>query len=98
MPATAIDAMAKSGAGFAGFATWFDMTPAHPDMLAMPDPDTRHPAAVEAGGRLGRPAICIMDGKPVDAERRASVLKRLIAKAAGAGLRAEDRRRVRISF
>ena len=30
VPATAIDAVAKSGAGFAGFATWFDMTPADP--------------------------------------------------------------------
>ena len=28
---------AKSGAGFAGFAVWFDMTPAHPDLLAMAD-------------------------------------------------------------
>ena len=27
VPAGAIDAVAKSGAGFAGFATWFDMTP-----------------------------------------------------------------------
>ena len=38
VPASAIDAVAKSGAGFAGFATWFDMTPADPDILAMPDP------------------------------------------------------------
>ena len=29
VPATAIDTMAKAGAGFAGFAVWFDMTPAH---------------------------------------------------------------------
>jgi glutamine synthetase len=33
VPASAIDAVAKSGAGFAGFATWFDMTPADPDNL-----------------------------------------------------------------
>ena len=32
--------MAKSGAGFAGFATWLDMTPADPDVFAMPDPDS----------------------------------------------------------
>lgn len=37
VPAQAIDAMAASGAGFAGFATWMDMTPADPDMFAMPD-------------------------------------------------------------
>ena len=30
--------MQVEGAGFAGFATWLDMTPAHPDMLAVPDP------------------------------------------------------------
>ena len=30
----------KDGAGFAGFATWLDMTPADPDMFAMPDPDS----------------------------------------------------------
>ena len=40
VPATAIDAMAKAGAGFAGFAVWFDMTPAHPDILVSPDPET----------------------------------------------------------
>ena len=40
VPAAAISDMQKEGAGFAGFATWLDMTPAHPDMLAVPDPDT----------------------------------------------------------
>jgi len=35
VPATAIDTMAKAGAGFAGFAVWFDMTPAHADILVM---------------------------------------------------------------
>ena len=38
VPASAIDAVAKSGAGFAGFAVWYDMTPADPDILATPDP------------------------------------------------------------
>ncbi|MBD2120939.1 type III glutamate--ammonia ligase [Trichocoleus sp. FACHB-262] len=37
VPTAAIDAMATSGAGFAGFATWLDMTPADPDMFALPD-------------------------------------------------------------
>src|SRR5258708_12144705 len=40
VPASAMDGVAKSGAGFAGFAVWFDMTPADSDMLAAPDPDT----------------------------------------------------------
>jgi glutamine synthetase type III len=37
VPATAIDTIATEGAGFAGFAAWLDMTPADPDMLAIPD-------------------------------------------------------------
>ncbi len=32
--------MQKNGAGFAGFATWLDMTPADTDMFAIPDPDS----------------------------------------------------------
>jgi glutamine synthetase len=40
VPAVAIDGMAKSGAGFAGFASWLDMTPADPDVFAIPDPDS----------------------------------------------------------
>ena len=31
VPARAIGEMQKEGAGFAGFAAWLDMTPAHPD-------------------------------------------------------------------
>ena len=34
VPAAAIADMQKDGAGFAGFATWLDMTPAHPDIFA----------------------------------------------------------------
>ena len=67
VPATAIDAIAKAGAGFAGFAAWLDLTPAHPDMLVMPDPGHADPAALEARDRLGhrRPG----DGRQaVDAE------------------------------
>lgn len=37
VPAQAIADMQENGAGFAGFATWLDLTPAHPDMLAVPD-------------------------------------------------------------
>jgi glutamine synthetase len=38
VPASAIAEMQVNGAGFAGFATWLDMTPAHPDLFARPDP------------------------------------------------------------
>ena len=40
VPASAVGDMQESGAGFAGFAAWLDMTPAHPDMFVMPDPDS----------------------------------------------------------
>ena len=39
VPAAAIGGMQKSGAGFAGFSVWLDMTPAYPDMFAVPDGD-----------------------------------------------------------
>ena len=37
VPASAAAELARSGAGFAGFAAWLDMTPADPDVLALPD-------------------------------------------------------------
>jgi glutamine synthetase type III len=37
VPTAAIDMVAADGAGFAGFAAWLDVTPADPDVLAMPD-------------------------------------------------------------
>lgn len=37
VPAQAIADMQEEGAGFAGFATWLDLSPAHPDMFAVPD-------------------------------------------------------------
>ena len=40
VPTRAISEMQKNGAGFAGFATWLDMTPADTDMFAIPDPDS----------------------------------------------------------
>ncbi len=38
VPARAIEEMSRTGAGFAGFASWLDMTPADPDMFCVPDP------------------------------------------------------------
>ena len=35
-PAAAIEGMQRDGAGFAGFATWLDMTPADSDLFAKP--------------------------------------------------------------
>ena len=39
VPAAAIASTCRNGAGFAGFATWLDMSPADADLLAMPDPE-----------------------------------------------------------
>lgn len=36
VPASSIDLMATSGAGFAGFAAWLDLSPADADVLAIP--------------------------------------------------------------
>lgn len=83
VPAEAIADMQKNGAGFAGFATYLDMTPAHPDTLAIPDPDSliQLPWKPEVGW-LAADLVC--GGKPVpDAPR--SVLKAQIAKARTAG-------------
>jgi glutamate---methylamine ligase len=84
VPASAIDMIAKSGAGFAGFAVWFDITPAHPDVLVMADADSAiqlpwKPEVAWVTGDL------IMDGKPVTQNPR-QVLKRAVAAAAAEGL------------
>ncbi len=79
VPAVAIDGMAKSGAGFAGFASWLDMTPADPDVFAIPDPDSliQLPWKPEVGWLAADPW---MNGKPV-AHAPRNVLKRMKAKA-----------------
>ena len=46
-PAQAIAAMQQDGAGFAGFATWLDMTPADPDLFAKPVAKPKPPAKAE---------------------------------------------------
>ncbi|MGJ4993920.1 type III glutamate--ammonia ligase [Bradyrhizobium sp. HKCCYLS3077] len=83
VPAAAIDGMAKTGAGFAGFATWLDMTPADPDVFAMPDPASliQLPWKPEVGWLAADPW---MNGKPV-AHAPRNLLKRMIADAAAQG-------------
>ncbi len=85
VPAQAIADMQKDGAGFAGFATWLDLTPAHPDMLAVPDADSviQLPWKPEVAWVA---SDCVMDDKTVAQTPRAT-LKRLIAEAAGDGMR-----------
>jgi glutamate---methylamine ligase len=83
VPAEAIVAMAKTGAGFAGFATWLDMTPADADMFVIPDPSSliQLPWKKEVGWFAGNPW---MDGKEVEHAPR-NVLRREIVTAAAQG-------------
>ena len=83
VPAAAIGEMAKNGAGFAGFASWLDMTPADPDVLAIPDPDSliQLPWRKEVGWLAADP---YMNGKLVEQAPR-NVLKRVVADAAAKG-------------
>ncbi len=85
VPARAIRGMQKDGAGFAGFSAWLDMTPAHPDMFGIPDPDSliQLPWKPEVGWLA---ADLWMDGKPVEASPRVA-LKRQIEAAAKKGYR-----------
>jgi glutamine synthetase len=85
VPARAIGDMQRDGAGFAGFAAWLDMTPAHPDMFGVPDPDSlmQIPWQPEVGWLA---ADLWMDGKEVEASPRVA-LKRQIEKAGKAGYR-----------
>jgi glutamine synthetase len=77
VPASAIGGMVKAGASFAGFATWLDMTPAHPDLFAVPDPDSliQMPWKPEVGWLA---ADLWMDGKEVEQGPR-NTLKRVVA-------------------
>ena len=83
VPASAIDQVSNTGAGFAGFAAWFDMTPAHADVLVMPEPDSvmQLPWKPEVAWVTGD---LVMDGKPVLQNPR-QILKRVMADAARDG-------------
>ncbi len=85
VPAQAINDMTEEGAGFAGFATWLDLTPAHPDMMAVPDPESviQLPWKKEVAWLASN---CVMEGKPVKQAPR-NVLRNLIDEAAKEGLR-----------
>ena len=76
VPARAIGEMQKNGAGFAGFATWLDMSPADTDMFAIPDPDSL--IILPWNREVGWLASDLwMDGKPVDASPRIMLKKQI---------------------
>ncbi len=84
VPTRAIADMQKDGAGFAGFATYLDMTPAYPDMLAVPDSDsvTQLPWKRDVAWVT---ADCVIEGKPVEQAPR-NTLKRLVSQASAADI------------
>ena len=85
VPAQAIADMQADGAGFAGFAAWLDMTPAHPDLFAVPDAST----VIQLPWRKDVAWVasdCVMEDKPVEQAPR-NTLKRMVDLAAGQGLR-----------
>jgi glutamine synthetase len=85
VPAQSIAMMQEDGAGFAGFASWLDLTPAHPDMLAIPHAE----AAIQLPWKpevAWVPAECAMEGQTVGQLPR-TVLARQVAAAAELGLR-----------
>ena len=83
VPASAIDDVAEAGAGFAGFATWFDMTPADPDVLVIPEMDSliQLPWKPEVAWVTGD---LFMGGAPVEQNPR-QILKKLVKIAAEGG-------------
>ncbi|WP_368518697.1 type III glutamate--ammonia ligase [Rhizobium sp.] len=85
VPAQAIAGMQEEGAGFAGFATWLDMTPAHPDLFAVPDASSviQLPWKKDVAWVV---ADCMMEGELV-AQAPRNVLKKLVKEAEAAGKR-----------
>ena len=80
VPSQAIKEMQKEGAGFAGFSTYLDMSPADADMASIPDPESLiqlpwQPEVAWLAGDLW------MDGKPVEASPRV-MLRNQISKLA----------------
>ena len=84
VPATAIDQIQSEGAGFAGFATWLDMSPSDPDMFGLPDGDSV--IQLPWDKKIAWVACDLyMSGKPVEASPRIA-LKRQIEKSAKLGM------------
>src|SRR6266404_1795208 len=94
VPAAAIGQMQRDGAAFAGFATHLDLTPADPDMFAVPDPASliQLPWRPEIAWLA---ADLHIDGQPVRA-CSAPCIETPTRRGRSAGLSAEDRRRGRV--
>ena len=86
VPAESIDTLARDGAGFAGFAAWLDMTPADPDILAIPDPNRLFPLPWRPEVAWMPADLYTVTGAPIEQAPR-WVLKRVLDQAQAAGFR-----------
>lgn len=84
VPAQSIDEMAKNGAGFAGFAAWLDLTPADPDILAIPDANSLFQLPWQSDVAWMPADLYGVDGNPL-AQTPRLVLKRILKQAAELG-------------
>lgn len=84
VPARSIDEMADNGAGFAGFAAWLDLSPADPDVLAIPDRDSLFQLPWQTEVAWMAADLYGTDGKPL-AQTPRLVLKRVLERAAERG-------------
>ncbi|MBW4526771.1 MAG: type III glutamate--ammonia ligase [Phormidium tanganyikae FI6-MK23] len=87
VPAESIDQMATSGAGFAGFAAWLDMTPADPDILAIPDVESLIQLPWQPDVAWLAADLHTITGEPLEQAPRV-VLKRVLQQAQELGYRA----------
>ncbi|NEO87499.1 MAG: type III glutamate--ammonia ligase [Spirulina sp. SIO3F2] len=86
VPAQSIDEMAANGAGFAGFAAWLDMTPANPDILAIPDPESLFQLPWQPDVAWMPADLYGVDGQPL-AQTPRLVLKGVLEQAKAKGYR-----------
>jgi glutamate---methylamine ligase len=86
VPAQSIDTMSRNGAGFAGFAAWLDMTPADPDILAIPDPTSLIQLPWKPEVAWLAADLHHIDGQPLQQAPR-WVLKRTIEQSIALGYR-----------
>ena len=88
VPAQAIDRMAVDGAGFAGFAAWLDLTPADPDILAIPDASQMIQLPWQPDVAWLPADVLTIDRQPL-AQTPRLVLKRVLAQAEALGYRVQ---------
>lgn len=84
VPAQSIDTMAANGAGFAGFATWLDLSPADSDILAIPDANSLFQLPWKPEVAWLPADLCRVDGTLL-AQTPRVVLKRILEKAKAQG-------------